>query len=102
MKILNQLSFTYNFSFYTPSFQRLLHLLKKDIEVTHFLNPRVSFHILDSIAFNSFLLYSHLGAEHIILNHTWYKTCKLPRIAKTKQKILDNFENMHVFELDSK
>ena len=41
MKILNYLSFTYNFSFYPPSSQRLLHLLKKDIEVPHFSNVGV-------------------------------------------------------------
>ena len=41
MKILNYLSLTYNFSFYPPSSQRLLHLLKEDIEVPHFFKHRV-------------------------------------------------------------
>ena len=79
MKTLNHLPFTYNFSFYPPSSQRLLHLLKKDIESTHFLNLRASFH---TFGFN------RIGTEHIILNHTWYKTCKLPRIAKKNYLII--------------
>ena len=73
MKIPNHLSFTYNFNFYTPSSQRLLHLLKKDIEATRFLTLRASFH---TFGFN------WIGTEHIILDHTWYKTWKLPTIAK--------------------
>ena len=55
--------------------------------------------LLNSILFDSFWLYSYLAIEHIILNHTYYKTQKLSRIAK---KIFDNFENMYVSELDSK
>ena len=84
MKILNHLSFTYNFNFYPPSSQRLLHLLKKDIESTHFLNLRASFH---TFGFN------RIGTEHIILNHTWYKTCKLLKIAKKNYLITCMFLN---------
>ena len=73
------LSFTYNFTFYPPSSQRLLPLLKKDIESTHFFNLRASFHTFGFIC---------IGTEHIILNHTWYKTCKLLRIAKKNYLII--------------
>ena len=54
--------------------------------------------LLNSVWFDSFWLYSFLGTEHIILNHTWHKTCKL----ELPNKLFDNFENMHVFVLDSK
>ena len=87
MKILSHLSFTYSFNFYPPSSQRLLHLLKKDTEATHFLNLRASFYTFG---------FDCIRTEHIILNHTSYKTCKLRGLPKKL------FDNMYVLELDSK
>ena len=97
MKILNHLSFTYNFSFYPPSSKRILHLLEKDHT---FFKPKgllsyfwIQLHLIHFdfilILVLSILFWTILGIKHA-------NSLGLPK------KLLDNFENMYVSELDSK
>ena len=101
MKTLNSLSFTYNFSFYPPSSQRLLHFLKKGIEDLHFFKPKgllsyfwIQFDLIHFefilILVLSILFWTILGVKHA--NY----------LGLPLKNLFDNVENMYVPESDSK